>query len=328
MLPTFAYARPRTLADALGELRTDGARPLAGGSDLLGCLHDGVFTASKLVALSGLAELHGLEARPDGSLRIGALTHVSDIAASPLVRERFPVLARAAVAVASPQLRNQGTLGGNLCQRPRCWYFRGDFACARKGGKSCFAQSGKNARHAILGGGACVMVHPSDTAPALVALDATARIAGPRGQRTVPLGELFVGPREDVRRETVLVPGELLVEVVVPKPEAGTTSTYEKVRARGAFDFALAGVAAVLAQHGGVVGRARVVLAGVAPVPWRAAGAEKALVGQRLDATAIEAAAAAAVAGAEPLAENAYKVDLVRGLVTRALQSMANSRPG
>lgn len=327
MLPTFAYARPRTLADATRELGAEGARPLAGGSDLLGCLRDGVSTATKVVALSGLGELRGVEARPDGSLRLGALTPVSEVAASALVRERFPVLARAAAAVASPQLRNQGTLGGNLCQRPRCWYFRGDFHCARKGGKSCFAQSGKNARHAILGGGACVMVHPSDIAPALVALDATARLVGPRGQRTVRLGELFVGPQKDLRRETVLTPGEVIVEVAVPRPEPGTSSTYEKVRARGAFDFALAGVAIVIARKGDVVGRARVVLAGVAPVPWRAATAEQALEGKRLDPAAIEQAAAAAVAGAEPLADNGYKVDLAKGLVTRALGSLA-AKPG
>ncbi len=323
MLPTFAYSRPRTLADALAELKDGTSRPLAGGTDLLGCLRDRVFSAPKVVSLAAVPDLHGIEARPDGSLRVGALVPLAELCAAPAVRERFPALVRAALAVASPQLRNQGTLGGNLLQRPRCWYFRGDFECARKGGRTCFAQSGRNARHAILGGGECVMVHPSDTAPALVALGATARLAGPKGQRTVPLADLFVGPEKDVRRETVLAPGELLVEVVVPKPAAGSAGTYEKVRARGSFDFALAGVAVSLVLVGGVVSKPRIVLSGVAPVPWRAVEAERALDGQRLEPGVIARVAAAAITGAEPLGENAYKVDLVRGVVTRALASLS-----
>lgn len=323
MLPAFAYARPRSLRQALELLRDGASAPLAGGTDLLGCMHDGVARPSRLVSLAGVPELRGLEARPDGSLRIGALTTLAELAAQPVVRERFAALSRAAGSVGSPQLRNQGTVGGTLLQRPRCWYFRGGFACARQGGETCFAQDGRNARHAILGAGRCVMVHPSDAASALVALEAVAHLAGPRGVRRVPVARLFVGPERDVRRETVLAHGELLAEVVVPAPAPGTRSAYDKTRARGSFDFALCGVAAVLGLREGAVARARVVLTGVAPIPWRARGAEQALEGRPLDEDRIAAAAEAAVAGAEPLSENGYKVAMARGLVGRVLSALA-----
>jgi xanthine dehydrogenase YagS FAD-binding subunit len=323
MLPPFAYARPRSLRQALALLEDGTSAPLAGGTDLLGCMQDGVAHPKQLVSLSALPELGVLEARLDGSLRLGALTPLAVVAAHPVVRERFPVLARAAASVGSPQLRNQGTLGGNLLQRPRCWYFRGEFTCLRKGGDSCYAQDGRNARHAILGGGTCVMVHPSDTAPALVALEAVARLAGPRGRRRVPVAELFVGPDRDVRRETVLRPGELLVEVEVPAPAPGTRSAYDKARARGSFDFALCGAAVALGLREGLVTRARVVLTGVAPVPWRARGAEQMLEGHPLDAERIAAASGAAVARAEALSENGYKVAMTRGLVERLLTAIA-----
>jgi xanthine dehydrogenase YagS FAD-binding subunit len=323
MLPAFAYARPRTLREALDLLKDGQGAPLAGGTDLQSCLRDGVSRAERLVSLGFVAELHGLELRPDGSLRLGALTPLAELARHPAVRERFPVLSRAALSVGSPQLRNQGTVGGNLLQRPRCWYFRGDFPCARKGGEVCFAQDGQNARHAILGAGRCIMVHPSDTAPALIALDAVARIVGPKGTRQVPVGELFVGPERDVRRETVLAPGELLVEVTVPAPAPGTRSVYDKARARGSFDFALVGAAVVLRLEGTTVGRARVVLSGVAPIPWRSREAEAALEGKALDAASIHAAADAALAKAQPFAENGYKVPMAKGLLQRALGTLA-----
>lgn len=323
MLSAFAYARPRSLREALELLSEQGSAPLAGGTDLLGCMHDGVSRPARLVSLASVAELRGLEVPAGGGLRIGALTPLAELAASPVVRERFPALARAALSVGSPQLRNQGTLGGTLLQRPRCWYFRSDARCARKGGDTCFAQDGRNARHAILGGGRCVMVHPSDTAAALVALDAVAQVASPRGSRRIPLGELFVGPDRDVRRETVLSPGELLVEVVLPAPAPGTRSAYDKARARGSFDFALVGAAVAVTLRGGAVERARVVLSGVAPTPWRSRPAEQALVGGPLDARRIEAAAEAAVTGADPLAENGYKVPMTRGIVQRVLAALA-----
>jgi xanthine dehydrogenase YagS FAD-binding subunit len=324
MLPSFAYVRPTSLDEALKHVADGKGRIHAGGTDLLGCLHDGVFETPTVVSLSGIAALRGIEEVPEG-LSIGALTPVAEVAASPLVRERFTALAEAAAQVASPQLRNQGTLGGNVCQKPRCWYYRGDFACLRKGGELCYAYAGENEFHAVAGGGPCYIVHPSDTAPALAALGAIAHVASPKGSRTVPLDQFFVLPRQDLKRETVLEPGEILTKLLLPKPAAGVRSTYRKVRARASFDFALVGAAIALQMQGDRIGRARVFFSGVAPVPWPAPGVEKALAGRRLDRDAIAQAAAAAVAKLEPLEKNGYKVPLLRGLVQERLEALARA---
>ena len=184
MLPKFAYVKADSERQALRELASEGARLHAGGTDLLGCLHDGVFDASKVVSLGRLDSLRGIRETAADGVRIGALTTLAEIAVDSLVADRYPVLSQAAGEVASPQLRNQGTLGGNLCQRPRCWYFRGEFDCAKKGGDVCFAEDGENRYHAIFGGGPCHIVHPSDTAPALVSLGASIEIAGRAVART------------------------------------------------------------------------------------------------------------------------------------------------
>jgi xanthine dehydrogenase YagS FAD-binding subunit len=318
MMPAFAHVRPSTLDEALSLLSAPGARAQAGGTDLLGCLRDQVFEASTLVSLGRLDELRGIR-EASGGLAIGALTAIADVASSPVVRERFAALAEAAREVGSPQLRNQGTLGGNLCQRPRCWYYRGGFHCARKGGDTCFAVEGENRYHAILGGGPCFIVHPSDTAAALVALRAAVRLAAPSGRRTVPLESLFVLPYKDIARENVLAPGEIVTEVLLPPPPPGLASSYRKVRERGSWDFALAGVAIAIERREGKVVESRVVLSGVAPVPWRAEAAEEAMRGRRLTAETASRAAKAAVRGAAPLAQNGYKVPLVRGIVEEAL---------
>jgi len=322
MLPTFTHTKPTTIGQAVRELASPGARIHAGGTDVLGCLRDGVFTATKLVSLNGLAELRGVSERPEGGLRIGALTTLAELASNALVTARYHALAAAAAAAASPQLRNQGTIGGNLCQRPRCWYYRGDFPCARKGGDTCFAKEGENQLHAIFGGDVCVMVHPSDTAPALRALDASVRLIGPRGARTVGLDAFFVLPSKDYTRETVVEPDEVLAEVLLPPPMATAASTYRKVRARGAWDFALAGAAVSLGLRGKKVERARIVLSGVAPVPWRVELAERELVGHELSDALIERSAQRAATGAAPLSGNAYKVALVRGAVAEALSEL------
>ena len=323
MLPEFNYARPATLDEAVRLLAAPGARAHAGGTDLLGCLRDGVFPAATVVSLSGLAELTGIRKALDGGVVVGSLTTLSELAGSSDLAARFPTLAAAAAAAASPQLRNQGTLGGNLCQKPRCWYYRGEFRCARKGGEKCFAVEGENQFHSIFGGEVCFYVHPSDTAPALVGLDAVIRIAGPSGARSVPADAFFVAPAKDYTRETVLGPAEIVTEIVLPAQPQETRGTYRKVRARGAWDFALAGAAVVVTLADHRVERARIVLSGVAPIPWRVPAAERALMGHRLGASSASKVADAAAGNAQPLGQNAYKVELVRGAVEEALLAIA-----
>ena len=323
MLAKFSYQRPASIKEAAAAVSQPEARILAGGTDLLGCLRDGVFQANRLVSLNGIKELTGIRPRAGGGLRIGALTTLTEIAGNQQILATYPVLAQAAASVGSPQLHNQGTLGGNLCQRPRCWYFRGDFHCLRKGGDTCFAAAGQNQLHCIFGGYECFMVHPSDTAPALVALDAKVSVTGRRGARQMPLASFFVLPKESLVKENVLEPGDMVTEVLLDAPPSGARGAYRKVRERGSFDFALAGAAIVLAVAEGKVRTARVVLSGVAPVPWRSAEAEQALVGKPLDAATAGAAAAAAVKAAVPLAENGYKVPLVRGILEETLIALA-----
>jgi xanthine dehydrogenase YagS FAD-binding subunit len=323
MLPNFTYVRPTTLAEAVRLLGAAGAHVHAGGTDLLGCLRDGVFGARTLVSLAALPDLCVVRRSLDGGLSIGAMTTLTEVASHPEIVEKYPTLAKAAGAAASPQLRNQGTIGGNLCQRPRCWYFRGDFHCARKGGDKCYAVEGENQFHCVFGGDVCFIVHPSDTAPALVALEAIVRIEGPNGGRSVPAEKFFILPSTDYTRETVLQPGEVVTEIVLPPQPRGTRGTYRKVRARGAWDFALAGAAVVATVTEGQIARARIVLSGAAPAPWRVPEAERVIVGQRLTASLAHKAGAVAIKGAEPLANNAYKVELLRGAVEEALLEIA-----
>ena len=321
MLPNFAYIRARSKQEALDNLASQGAYVHAGGTDLLGCARDEVFEVEKLVSISRLEELKGITHADEGGIRIGALTTISEIAASAVIRESYPGLAQAASDVASPQLRNQGTLGGNLCQRPRCWYFRGDFHCAKKGGDMCYAVEGENRYHAIFGGDPCYIVHPSDTAPMLVALGAEVRISGARGERSMALEDFFVLPDQDLERENVLQQGEIVTEVVLPAA-SGVKSSYRKIRERGAWDFALVSVALAVRLSGSTVAEARVVLGGVAPAPWRSAAAEAALIGKEPTPSVAAAVAAAAVAGAQPLEQNAYKVLLAKGALMESLVAL------
>jgi xanthine dehydrogenase YagS FAD-binding subunit len=324
MLPPFAYSRPSTLKDAVRRLAEKGAYVHAGGTDLLGCLRENLFDVGQVVSISALPGLTGIAETADGGLRIGALTTISAVAAHPLIRKRYPGLAAGAAAVASPQLRHQGTIGGNLCQKPRCWYYRGEFDCLRKGGDTCFAAEGENQFHAIFGSDdICFFVHPSDTAPNLVALEAQVEIAGPGGARRLAVSELHVLPAQDVERETWLEPGEIITAVQLPPPPSGLRSSYRKVRARRAWDFALAGLALALQFDGERVTDGRVVLSGAAPVPWRSRPVEAAIRGRALNGDTIAAAARAVVQDAQPLEKNAYKLPLFRGVVEEELGRMA-----
>jgi len=324
LMPNFPYVRVKSLKEAVQHLSSDGAKIHAGGTDLLGCLRDDIFGAKKLISLSQLNELRGIRSMKDGGLRIGALTTITEVGHHKTVQEHYPALAKAASEVASPQLRNQGTLGGNICQKPRCWYYRGEFHCLRKGGDRCYAYNGENQFHSIFGsGGICYIVHPSDTAPALVAYEAIVHVAGPKGTRKIPLGKFHVLPSEDVRKETVLKPDEIVTDVFLPPPVQGMRSSYRKVRTRRSWDFALAGVALALQFKGDRVERARMVLSGAAPIPWRSKEVEEAITGRRLDTGTVAQAAEIAVKNAEPLEKNAYKVPLFRGIIEEELLAIA-----
>jgi xanthine dehydrogenase YagS FAD-binding subunit len=325
MITGFSYLRASSVKEAISGLSQGNARVHAGGTDLLGCLQDQVFTTDMIVSISGLKELKGIRETPEGGLRIGALTTITEISESRIIGERYPALAQAAAGVASPQLRNQGTLGGNLCQKPRCWYYRGEFHCLRKGGDRCYAVAGENHYHCIFGGNGCYIVHPSDTAPALTAYKATVHIAGPAGMRNVSIEQFFVAPSKDVTKETVLEKGEIVTEIILPPPLRGVKSSYRKVRARSSWDFALAGVALALQMTGGNVTDARIVLSGAAPIPWRSADAEKALMGNTLDPDTIKRTAALSVSNARSLSHNAYKIPLFRGIIEEELMNLSRS---
>jgi xanthine dehydrogenase YagS FAD-binding subunit len=252
-------------------------------------MKDNLASPERLVPIRHLTELQGIKATSSG-LRIGAATLLADVVENPMVQERAPLLAMAAGKIGTPQIRNMGTIGGNLCQRPRCWYYRNNFPCYKHGGNTCFSAAGENDYHAILEGGPSYIVHPSDSAPALVALGATAHVASGSRERTVPMEKFFVTPRENVRRENVLQPNEILTAIDVPTVPADAKAVYVKEMVREIWDFALCSVAAMVTVKNGVVADARIVLGGVAPVPYRALKAEAALTGKPLNEASATAA--------------------------------------
>ncbi|MHC1744563.1 MAG: xanthine dehydrogenase family protein subunit M [Syntrophobacteraceae bacterium] len=325
MMKPFSYVRADSVGAAVKQLASNGAVVHAGGTDLLGCLRDGTLSAGMVVSISGIPNLRAIEKNGAGGLKIGALTTISEMAEHPRIKESYGALARAASEVASPQLRNQGTLGGNLCQKPRCWYYRGEFHCLRKGGLQCFAVGGENAYHCILGGENCYIVHPSDTAPALAALEAKVHVEGPKGKRTVPVDAFFVLPEKDFTHETILGPGELVTHVELPAAAPGLRSSYRKVRARRSWDFALAGVALALVRDGDRVAKVRIYLSGAAPIPWRAREAEEVLTGKKLEPELIRKAAEAAMRNARPMEQNGYKVPLFKAVLEEELHAMTRA---
>jgi xanthine dehydrogenase YagS FAD-binding subunit len=323
-MPNFTYIKAKSLKEAFAHLSSKGAKVHAGGTDLLGCLGDDIFDADKLVSISQLKALSGISRTRDGGLRIGALTTITEVANNKIIKERYSAVAQAASEVGSPQLRNQGTIGGNICQKPRCWYYRGEFHCLRKGGDRCYAYNGENQFHCIFGGNLCYIVHPSDTAAGLIALEAMVRIAGSGGTRMVPLGKFHVPPGENVQKETILKPDEIVTEILLPPPANGLRSSYRKVRARRSWDFALAGVALALQFDGDEVVKARVVLSGAAPVPWRSKEVEEVITGKPLHIETIARAAEVAVKNAKPLKQNGYKIPLFRGMIEEELLAISN----
>lgn len=319
----FDYVRPASLGEAIGLLDGDGdaARPLAGGTDLLTLMKHEISTPGLLVDLKRLPELDDrIAPTADGRLGIGALVTLSQLESDPLLAGPYAALAEAAAQAATPQLRNMATIGGNLLQRPRCWYFRSQHVdCWLKGGSDCPAREGENQFHALFGAGPCVAVHPSDLATALLALGASVEVTGVNGARSVPVDALFVLPEDGRRRENLLEPGEIISAVELPPVSQATRSAYLKAMDRKAWAFALVAAGVRLTVENGVINDARVALGGVAPTPWRAQRAEAVLAGSRPSPDLFAEAARVALEGATPLAHNGYKVPLLTALVRNAL---------
>ena len=332
---TFTNANARNLEEAVAlaqEARREGQAVsfAGGGTDLLQLVKNktvnrpGSGVPDVLVNLKAVSGLDQVTSRNDG-VSIGGLTTLDALSGHPLIRGPFTVLAEAAESVATPQIRNVGTLAGNVCQRPWCWYYRNGFPCYKAGGNQCFSVVGENQLHAIFGGGPSYIVHPSDTAPALVALDATFEIVGPEGERTLSASEFFVLPSQDPEHENVLGDDEVLAAIELPAPRAGVRSTYHKIMDREAWTHAVVSAAVVLEMNGDVCREARIVLGGVAPIPWRVPEAERLLAGQRVTPELASRVGEAAVQGAMPLSKNAYKVPLTKGVVERTVLTLATS---
>jgi len=320
----FELARATSVAQAR-ELVSEkpGAVLKAGGIDLLDHLKERLVEPPRVVDLKSIPGLGKITAEADGGLRIGPMATLAQVASHTGIKQSHPALAQACREAASPQIRNVATIGGNVLQRPRCWYYRLEsYKCLKKGGDICYAVGGENRYHVIFGGGPSYAPHPSNAAVALLAYGASFVLEGEKGPRTVAAGDFFTLPTKDPQRENQLQPGEVLTEIRVPSG-AGWRSSYDEVQERADFDWPLVSAAIAVKSEGGTVRDARVVLGAVAPIPWRSPRAEQALVGKALDDTTAIAAARAAVVGAAPMSDNSFKVGLVQTLVRRTVRSLA-----
>ena len=323
MIPAFDLLQPSSVEEAVTQLDRHGesAWVLAGGMDTFDWLKDRLVRPDYVVDLGGIADMTEIRSTAEG-VEIGAMVTLTELSRHPEIQESFPSLAQAAAEVASPQIRNAGTIGGNIAQDVRCWYYRSGWPCYRAGGNICYADSptAMNREHAILGQNRCVAVNPSDTAPALVALGAEMVIRNSGGERVVPAENFWVGPGVDITRTTVMKPGDLLVSIRIPSTWAGSQQYFEKVTERQAWDFPLANVAAAMRVEGGTIRDIRLSVNGVAPTPVRLREVERALVGNAVNERTEELAGRLAVRGARPLRHNEYKIPLMRNLVKRAIR--------
>jgi len=323
-LKAFAYVNAANEKEVIAALATDRGRvlPMAGGMDLLGLMKDFIVSPERLVNVknldSAIASVEPSTASGQGGMRIGAAVKLADLAEHAGARKLYPALTTAAEEVGTPQIRNLGTVGGNIMQRPRCWYFRNEeFHCLKKGGSRCYAVEGENQYHAIFGDGPCHIVHPSSLAVPVIAYGGRFRVVGPNGARELDAGEFFQLPNVNLYGETVLQPNEILTHVLLPAP--GQRSASYEVRFKQSHDWPLALASVNLTMDGETVNAARVVMGAVAPIPWRTQAAERALVGKTITEAVAVDAAAAAVAGAKALSGNAYKIQIARTAVKRAI---------
>jgi xanthine dehydrogenase YagS FAD-binding subunit len=328
MMAAFELYQPDTIkgaVDLLGKFGKDGWA-VAGGNDSLDWFKDRIKRPKYVVDLSGIGELRGIRETSDGGVEIGALTTLTEVEGSPLIQGRYKVLADAARRVASPQIRNSGTIGGNVSQDARCWYYRYGVDCYRAGGNRCYADTpeGQNREHCLWGADRCVAVSPSDTAPALVALDAKMVIVGPKGERVVPAEEFFIGPNVDITRMTVLEHGDVLTAIRIPAEWSGARFYFEKVADRQTWDFPLVNIAAAMVVSGTAgsekIDKIRIVAGAVQCVPRRLTAVEAVVTGQAKSAETASLAGQSAVRGATPLNYNHFKIPLLQNLVTRAIR--------
>lgn len=324
VMPATDLYQPVSIEDATALAARLGRKAwlLGGGQDTYGWLKDRAKRPDALIDLTGIDVLKGIRSLPDGGVEIGSMTTITEVATNPLINERFTLLSAAAKTVASPQIRNMGTLGGNLCQDARCWYYRRGLNCYRAGGNLCYADSpeGMNREHALFGASRCVAVTPSDTAPALVALEATMLITSASGSRQVAAEDFFVGPASDILNMTVLEPDEILVSVRIPDKWADATFYHEKVADRNVWDFALVSICAAFREEGGAIKDARLVAGGVECVPHRLRAVERAVIGQPRTAATGEVVKARATSEARSLNYNQFKIPLMENLVLRAMR--------
>jgi xanthine dehydrogenase YagS FAD-binding subunit len=326
MMPGFELYQPTQLDDALALLDRYGKDgwKMAGGNDSLSWFKERVKRPKAVIDISGIVALKGVRETPDG-IEIGALTTLAEIDGNPVIRAKYRVLADAARRVASPQIRNTGSIGGNLAQDARCWYYRYGLPCYRAGGNTCFADTpeGVNREHALFDTDRCVAVSPSDTAPALVALDAKMVIKSSKGERVASAEEFFIGPKTDITRLTSLKPEEILTAVRIPNSWAGARFYFEKVADRDTWDFALVNVAAAIVVDNGVVTRSRIACGGVSAVPRRLTVVEEVIQGKPAEEATAKLAGQSAIRGARPLNYNQFKIPLMANLVTRAVRDAA-----
>ena len=322
VMPAFDLLQPTSAADAQRLLEDigDGAWIMAGGLDSFDWLKDRIKKPQALVDLSGIEELRGVRVASDG-LEIGAMTTLTEITNHPEIKKNYSVLAEAVSVVASPQIRNQATLGGNVSQDVRCWYYRGGWPCYRAGGNICYADTpvGRNREHAIFGANRCVAVHPSDSVPALVALDAKFVVKGAKGERVIDAEDYFIGPELDITHINILQPGDLLTTIRIPNTYAGAKFYFEKIRDRNVWDFPLLNVASAIKLSGNNIDDIRIAVNAVSPRPMRLRNVEAAVKGKPATSETGEMAGKLAVQGAVPLQFNAYKIPLMRNLVKRAI---------
>ncbi len=316
----FEYAQPKSIAEVFQYLKDD-SKIKAGGVDLLDLMKEGLSEPRRLVNIRNIDELKFINEKSDGSLSIGPVITLTELSENEVVKKYFPSLASSAGLVASPQIRNSATLGGNLCQRPRCWYFRSvDFNCSRKGGEECFALLGENKYHAILGNdNGCAIVHPSATAVSLTALNASLVISDGKNSRTVPIADFYITPDKDITKETILSDSELITEILIPKESKILKNHYIKLKEKESFDWPLADVAVALKMNGNRCSEATVILGSAAPVPWISKEASEVLVGSEISKEIARKAANASMKEAFTLEQNNYKIQLFKTIVYRTI---------